>query len=207
MRRRGGDAPPASSTIPFVQAGSHWPPLRLTWPSYAVEAVFFDMQQYPIRRKNRLSGAIYSENGAYFITICTKDKACLFWAAGATMRRPPECLTPAGMIASDRIRRIDDVYPGIVHVDNAVVMPNHVHLLLSLHGTDSGGRRIAAPTIMSVVNQYKGAVSKAIGFSCWQKSFHDHIVRSEADYQRIWEYIDANPGKWEEDRYYVGIDS
>ena len=65
------------------------------------------------------------------------------------------------------------------------------------------GRRIAAPTIMSVVNQYKGAVSKAVGQSVWQKSFHDHIVRDDEDYKRIWEYIDANPGKWTEDRYFI----
>ena len=113
---------------------------------------------------------------------------------------PPECLTYAGRNVEDRIRMIDVVYDGIVHVDHHVVMPNHVHMLLRI--TD-GGRRIAAPTIMTVVNQFKGAVSKALGMSCWQKSFHDHIIRNEADYQRIWEYIEANPGKWEEDRYYI----
>ena len=87
-----------------------------------------------------------------------------------------------------------------VHVDHYVVMPNHVHLLLRI---DDSGRRIAAPTIMSVINQYKGVVSKAVGQSLWQKSFHDHIVRDDEDYRRIWEYIDANPGKWTEDRYFI----
>ena len=58
----------------------------------------------------------------------------------------------------------------------------------------------------TVVNQFKGAVSKAAGFSCWQKSFHDHIIRGEADYRRVWEYIDANPGKWEEDCYYIRME-
>lgn len=42
----------------------------------------------------------------------------------------------------------------------------------------------------------------ACGFSIWQKSFHDHIIRGEADYLRIWHYIDTNPAKWREDCYY-----
>ena len=36
----------------------------------------------------------------------------------------------------------------------------------------------------------------------WQTSYHDHIIRNEADYRRIWEYIDTNPEKWQEDCYY-----
>lgn len=161
------------------------------------------MDGFPQRKPNRLGTLGYNENGAYFITICTLEKRNLFWRVGAAMRRPPECLSSAGLIAADRIERINTVYKGLVRADHYVVMPNHVHILLSI---DSGGRRIAAPTIMSVVNQYKGAVSKGIGFSCWQKSFHDHIVRDEADYRRLWEYIDANPGKWTEDRYFIPDD-
>ena len=161
------------------------------------------MEQYPLRKRNRLESIGYDENGAYFITICTKRKASLFWRVGAAMRSPPECLTRAGQIADDRIQRIEGIYDGSVHVDNSVVMPNHVHMLLRIETSVMGGRRIAAPTIMSVVNQYKGAVSKAVGFPCWQKSFHDHIIRDDSDYHRIWTYIDANPGKWEEDCYYI----
>ena len=46
-------------------------------------------------------------------------------------------------------------------------------------------------------------VSKRAGIPLWQKSFHDHVIRGEADYRRIWNYIDANPRKWREDCYYV----
>ena len=48
----------------------------------------------------------------------------------------------------------------------------------------------------------KEAVTKSVGFPIWQKSYHDHIIRNEADYRRIWEYIDTNPAKWREDCYY-----
>lgn len=42
----------------------------------------------------------------------------------------------------------------------------------------------------------------ACGKTAWQRGYHDHIIRSEADYLRIWDYIDTNPAKWREDCYY-----
>lgn len=45
-------------------------------------------------------------------------------------------------------------------------------------------------------------VTKEIGKSIWQRSYHDHIIRGEKDYQKIWEYIETNPLKWELDCFY-----
>ncbi|MEG1887523.1 MAG: hypothetical protein RR177_05285, partial [Oscillospiraceae bacterium] len=59
-----------------------------------------------------------------------------------------------------------------------------------------------APTIATAINQMKGYVTKQIGISLWQKLFHDHIIRNEREYQKIWQYIDENPLKWEEDCFY-----
>ena len=81
-------------------------------------------------------------------------------------------------------------------------MPNHIHLLLQIH-TDADGRSMIAPTISTVVRLMKGAVSKQAGFSVWQKGFHDHVVRSQQDYLDIWNYMEGNPGKWEEDVLYI----
>jgi REP element-mobilizing transposase RayT len=50
----------------------------------------------------------------------------------------------------------------------------------------------------------KRAVSLRIGFSPWQKSFHDHIIRNETDYDRIAEYIENNPATWRNDCFFVG---
>ena len=189
------------------------------------------MERFPQRVKNRLSCIRYDENGAYFITICAKGKANLFWRTdspdtshvgaalrrpplpntsdspdtspvGAALRRPPSCLNARGIAIMNELAKFDEIYQGIITVDHFTVMPNHVHLLLSIHPEKVGGRRNAAPTISSVINQFKGSVTKAVGFSCWQKSFHDHVIRSENEYRKIWEYIDNNPYKWQEDRYY-----
>lgn len=61
---------------------------------------------------------------------------------------------------------------------------------------------MVAPTISRAMQQFKGAVTKRIGQTIWQKGFYDHIIRDEADYLRIWDYIDTNPAKWAEDEYY-----
>ncbi len=60
-----------------------------------------------------------------------------------------------------------------------------------------------APTISTIINQMKGIVTKRLGYSLWQKSFYDHIIRNEEDFQRIWQYIDENPARWQEDEYFV----
>ena len=99
---------------------------------------------------------------------------------------------------------IEDIprYYSAVSVDRFVIMPNHIHLLLQIH-TDADGRSMIAPTISTVVRLMKGAASKRAGFPLWQKGFCDHVVRSPRDYLDIWNYIEGNPGKWEEDVLYI----
>jgi len=89
-------------------------------------------------------------------------------------------------------------------IDKYVIMPNHVHMIIKLSVVqEENGRPMAAPTISRIVNQFKGSVSKQIEYSLWQKLFHDHIIRDEAEYQKIWRYIDENPSRWTEDSYYT----
>lgn len=155
------------------------------------------------RKPNRLPNFDYSTPGAYFITICTKNHKCLLWEkVGASIARPPKPkLSNWGNIVADAIRKIPVHYPA-VSVDHYVVMPNHIHLLLQIN-TDENGRAMLAPTISRIVQQLKGIVTKQVGFSIWQKLFHDHIIRGEQDYLSIWEYIDNNPLRWEEDCFFV----
>ena len=159
--------------------------------------------EFPKRKPNRLKNYDYSQPNAYFITICTKNKETLFWEhVGASIARPEKvCLSPYGRIVEEAISNIQTVYPAI-SVDNYVIMPNHIHLLLQIH-TDENGRAMLAPTISIVIQQMKGYVSKRIGSSIWQKLFHDHVIRDEAGYLKIWNYIEGNPSKWEEDCFYV----
>jgi len=165
--------------------------------------------KYPVRKNMRLQGYDYSQNGVYFLTICVKDKQNLLWndsLVGAACGRPlsaKHMLSEMGQIIDDEINRIDEIYE-TVRIDKYVIMPNHIHMIIELNEyIDLDGRPQAAPTISRIINQLKGSISKQIGYSIWQKLFHDHIVRNENEYHRIWRYIDTNPVKWQDDKYFV----
>lgn len=161
------------------------------------------MMELPKRKPNRLKDFDYSQPNAYFITICTKNKEMLFWEnVGASIARPEDVrLSKYGKIVVEAIEKISTIYP-VITVDNYVVMPNHIHLLLQIH-SDSSGRAMLAPTISIVIQQMKGYATKKIGRSIWQKLFHDHVIRDEKGYLKIWNYIEGNPSKWEEDCFYM----
>ena len=156
----------------------------------------------PKRLPNRIPNFDYSTPGAYFLTICLKNRRNLLWeSVGASIARPQKpSLSACGLIVDRAIQEIPKHYAAIT-VDNYVVMPNHVHLLLQIQ-TDQDGRAMLAPTVSRVVQQMKGIVTKQLGYSIWQKLFHDHVIRNEADYLKIWEYIETNPAKWQEDCFY-----
>ncbi len=156
----------------------------------------------PKRKPNRLPDFDYNTPGAYFITLCTKNHRCFFWdTVGASIARPqPPGLSAWGRIADRAIGEIPVRYPAI-SVDHYAVMPNHIHLLLQIR-TDADGRPMVAPTISTVVQQLKGTITKQIGQPVWQKLFHDHVIRNQQDYDNIWQYIDNNPAKWNEDCFY-----
>lgn len=145
----------------------------------------------PQRKQNRLENYDYSQNGAYFITICTKErKKILCEIVGANIVRPK--LTRYGKIVDDAINLITNHYQTVT-IDKYVIMPDHIHLLLQIH---SDGRTMFAPTIERIVKQTKGYITKQIGFSIFQRSYYDHVIRNQEDYNEIWEYIDNNPKKW-----------
>lgn len=176
------------------------------------------MNTVPQRKSNRLKNYNYSQNGGYFITICTKDSKCILSqivgdtsveensvgdgsCVGATIGRPQVILTDIGQIVKTKIEKIQTVYYGI-KVDKYVIMPNHVHLLIMID--IENGRPMVAPTVSRIINQLKGAVTKEANVPIWQKGFHDHIIRNKDDYLTRWQYIDENPKKWliGKDKYY-----
>ena len=95
---------------------------------------------------------------------------------------------------------IPRIYPEI-KLDKYVIMPNHVHAILVISGEKE------SQSIVSVIGQYKAAVTKKIRavnpeINVWQRSFHDHVIRNQVGYKKIWQYIENNPVRWEEDCFY-----
>jgi len=207
--------------------------------------------QLPKRKINRLQCYDYSENGAYFITICTKNNEHLFGTIETTTRdallgkilpdRPVIQLTEIGEIVNHYISKIPDKYSH-VFIDKHVVMPNHVHMIIMIDKADwcidvealasqletqpqtvgavidrpsayipnmqiysrrSMTAPTNAPTISTIIRHFKGFVTREVGESVWQKSFYDHIIRDERDYENICNYIEYNPDKWQEDKYFT----
>ena len=150
----------------------------------------------PQRKPNRLAGFDYSNAGAYHIIICTSKRRSLFWEnVGATIGRLTDIrLSASGKIVDDVIREISEKYPAVT-VDQYIIMPDHVHLLIQIH-MDTNGMRQKTPSIDRIIQQMKGVVTKKIGFPIWQKGYYDHVVRCDADYLETWEYIAGNPGRW-----------
>jgi len=158
------------------------------------------MKELPIRKNIRLKEYDYSRAGAYFVTICIKDgHEMLGEIVGATVPgRPHVQLSEIGKVLDSAI-----VYyhkNSNIQIPNYVIMPNHIHMIVILLA--EAGDRGRSP-LQHIVRNLKSYITKQIGYSIWQKSFHDHIIRDEEEYQRIWQYIDENPIRWEDDKYFA----
>ncbi len=87
-----------------------------------------------------------------------------------------------------------------VCIDKYVIMPNHIHLILEVK--NDGMSQAPSPTnaiVPKFISLFKRYCNREYGKNIFQRSFHDHIIRDENDYLKIWNYIDTNPQKWQED--------
>ena len=163
--------------------------------------------ELPKRKSTRLREYDYSGCGAYFITICAKDKKQLLseiYVGDGVLDVPQNTLSQYGEIAEKYINQINEFYKHIF-VDKYVIMPNHIHLILLITDVEFGTSRTPSPTnseISKFVSTFIRFCNRKYGGNIWQRSFHDHIIRGESDYKKIWEYIDTNVLKWEKDCFY-----
>ena len=154
------------------------------------------MNNHPKRKPIRMKGYDYSTSGAYFITVCAVNREKIFWSD----RRGELCspanvpLSDIGTIVDNEIQKLNTVYDSVC-VDKYCIMPDHIHMILTID-TDENGRTQFAPTISRVIKQFKGSITKQIGRPIWQKSFYDHGIRNQQDYDEIWQYIENNPLKY-----------
>ena len=158
------------------------------------------MSDLPKRKDIRIKEYDYAASGAYFVTICTKNRAQILWeTVGADIIRPQDVsLSVVGEVVEQGVLQISNHYDHIA-VDKFCIMPNHVHLILVIQNNEDG-RMISAPTVSTVVGSMKRWVSKQIGRSIWQKSFYEHGIRNQQDYDEIWQYIENNPLKYMQKR-------
>jgi REP element-mobilizing transposase RayT len=153
------------------------------------------------RKRLRLKGFDYSSAGCYFVTIATYNKIKLFWDY--------DKLNDIGKLVENDIQLLSSHFKD-VKVDNFVVMPNHIHMLITigcdaLESDDILLKEVLGqnshPKLEIVVGSLKSGITRKIhklkpDINVWQKSYFDHIISNEKEYNEIWDYIDANPIRW-----------
>ena len=161
-----------------------------------------EMEEVKKRKPTRLKNFDYSTTGAYFITICTKDRKMLFAPVGADS-------ISARMIERTFLETIDR-YSG---VDSPiyVIMPNHFHAIITISRADME----SAPTVSEIVQSFKrystivyakmvkDGVLPPFDKQIWQRSFYDHVIRNRDDYNEVFKYIYENPMRWYYDELYA----
>ena len=178
------------------------------------------------RRSIRLQDYDYAQNGAYFVTICTQDRANWFGeiAEGETV------LNSAGKMIERWWYELERKFPEI-DLDAFVIMPNHVHGVIVIVGADlrvcpdpanqlDQGAHIGAPlqsessnpSLSQIVQWFKTMTTndyirgvkdhawQPFQGRLWQRNYYEQVIRHEPMLNEIREYIVFNPGRWAEDR-------
>ena len=158
--------------------------------------------EMPQRKPNRIEGYDYSQNGAYFVTVCTQDRKKILSkiSVGTPVPGCPQIpqveLLRHGEIADKIVRQLNDFYDHI-SVDKYTVMPDHIHLLITIRGGHPGtGVPTRTSEIARFVGTFKRFCNKEYGENIWQSRYYDHVIRNQQDYNEVWEYIENNPTKW-----------
>ena len=176
-------------------------------------------KELPKRKTPRLQNFDYNIEGAYFITICTQNRKNILSSIVGEGSALPH-LSHCGKIVDRWIRELPQKYSEI-SVDHYVIMPNHIHLILSLHKGNGNGRADPSPTELEGRNSQSHTIISAIAWlkfqatkeikqiygdsheKIFQRSFYDHIIRNYEDYYEIHKYISDNPAQWYFDKFYT----
>lgn len=157
----------------------------------------------PQRKHPRLKDYDYSSNGSYYITICTVERKCIL---GSVPNRrdinfaPKTSLSDIGKTARKYIESIENFYPN-AKVENYTIMPNHIHLLITLFRSENLTE--SRTDISQIIKAYKRLTAREIGYQFWQESYYDEVIKDDLHFQNVWNYIEYNECKWEEDKYFL----
>lgn len=153
------------------------------------------MRELQQRKTTRLVGADYHTTGIFFLTICTKNKQCLLshMVGTGVLDGPHIELTHCGKIADKYLNQLNDFYNDI-SIEDYVIMPNHIHLILRVNDLENGPSRMPAPTLQNstvsrFISTFKSFCNKECGENIWQYRSYDHIIRNLQDYETHIKYI------------------
>ena len=147
-------------------------------------------------KEHRLSDFNYSKANSYMLTFNTinREKCLSEIIDKGEIELPEVQLTVYGKIVEYYIKQIPSAYSD-VKIDAYVIMPDHVHLLLSLMATEYTNR-LENSKVSRIIRALKSLTTKQIGRSLWQADFYDVIADTDKKFNRCYDYIKANPAVW-----------
>ena len=175
------------------------------------------MDKLPRRKNIRLKNYDYSQAGYYFVTICTQDRQKLF----GEILNSKLILNDRGEMIIKWIYQLGNKFPRIL-IDKYIIMPNHIHCIIIVgadpcvcpkNNHEEGGH--VGPPLPEIVqwfktmttNEYikgvKNEIYPPFNKRIWQRNYYDRIIRNKQEYKKIYEYIETNTLKWEDDKYYI----
>ncbi|MFH1665640.1 MAG: transposase [Candidatus Omnitrophota bacterium] len=176
------------------------------------------------RKSVRLRNYDYTQEGAYYVTVCVNEDVCRGASRSALdifgrIENGEMILNGMGQIINDSWQWLEKQYK-YIKLDEFIVMPNHIHGIVCINNPRMGviqkeGGSRTAPTVKlkplgRLIGAFKTVSTKQIniirdtpGMRLWQRNYYEHVIRDESDLNRIREYITNNPLRWEEDEYYV----
>jgi putative transposase len=169
------------------------------------------MNNLKTRKQIRLRNYDYSEDGYYFVSVCSSKRQNIFTDVGASLasaRKNGFELSSVGRIIEQQWQNIPNLYDNI-ELDEYIIMPNHIHGIIHINRQKRSDAR-PAPTISDIICSFKSRSSveyiryakhNNLNFcgKIWQRSFYDHVIRNERSLNAIREYMLANPVNWELD--------
>lgn len=156
------------------------------------------------RKHPRLKEYDYSTEGAYFITVCSFRRRCVFSCVVGRGLAPAEVsLKEFGKIAEEQLLGLKERFSS-VRIENYVIMPNHIHAIIRIIETAGASPR---PTLTDIVCAFKSLTvlecKKIMNIEkLFQDSFYEHVIRNENDLSEINDYINNNPERWEDDELF-----
>ena len=146
------------------------------------------------RRSIRLRDYDYGSPGAYFVTVVTVNRDCLF--EDAALRS----IVERSWLAVPR-------HCAHAKLDAWVVMPNHIHGIVVIHEAPASSVHLATASLGTMIGNFKSVTTRRINrvrrmpaAPVWQRNYYERVVRNERELDRIRSYIAANPMRWTLDR-------
>jgi putative transposase len=165
----------------------------------------------PQRKSPRLQGYDYSQSGSYFVTICTYERLHRF----GRIEDGQMILNDLGRVVEDALIDLPTLW-NTIEIDSFVIMPNHLHAIITLSATAVKPPQLRTPTLGQIIGAFKAGITRTArehnlllvdteSERLWQGRYHDHIIRDERTFNKIQTYIAENPAHWADDTFFNAI--